>query len=162
MARFLNRRLALLLVLLLFRLSLLGRFELLDELFEGCDQVLYQLELVVVHLGRQVQVRLARADPVQLDGVLVRDEGVLLPVEEKDRALGFGDKVDVAEPFIDDHRQEAGPTKQALGGITDRHVGRHEQQRVAVFPRRKVRARPATHRSPEQNDVALFDPGDLG
>ena len=97
----------------------MGRFELLDELFEGCDQVLYQLELVVVHLGRQVQVRLARADPVQLDGVLVRDEGVLLPVEEKDRALGLGDQVDVAEPFIDNHRQKAGPAEQALGGISD-------------------------------------------
>ena len=64
----------------------------------------------MVHLRRQMQIGDARTDAVKLDTVLVRDECVFLPVQEKDRALGLGYQVYVTEALINDYSEETGPS----------------------------------------------------
>jgi hypothetical protein len=85
-----------------FRHGLLRCIELVNEQFERVDQVLHELELVVVHIGREVQEGLAGTNTVQLDGVLVGDQRVLLAVQEEDWALCLRDQIDVPETFVDD------------------------------------------------------------
>ena len=49
--------------------------------------------------------------PVEFNRVLMRYQGVLLTVEEKDGALRLRYQVNIAEAFVDDHREEAGPAE---------------------------------------------------
>lgn len=98
-------------VVVLSRGPLLRCLKLLYELFEGRHQILNQLKLIVIHVGRQVQIALFWADSVELDRVLVRYQGVFLAMQEKDWALGLSNQVNVAEAFVDDHCQEGGPTQ---------------------------------------------------
>lgn len=81
----------------------------LDELAEGSHQVLHQLKLVVIHIRWQVEVRFTRANPIELNGVLVRNEGIFLAVKEENGALRLCDQVNVAESLVDDYCEEAGP-----------------------------------------------------
>ena len=60
--------------------ALLRSLELLNELLERLDEVFVELELVVVHVRRQVEVRLSRADPVELNRMLVGNQSVFLSV----------------------------------------------------------------------------------
>ena len=116
-----------------FRHGLLRCIELVDEQFERVDQVLHELELVVVHIGREVQEGLAGTNTVQLDGVLVGDQRVLLAVQEEDWALCLRDQIDVPETFVDDKTKETCPSKEALGCVFDTHVRRHQKQRVRLL-----------------------------
>ena len=112
----------------LSRCAFLRCLELLYELFEGCHQVLNQLELVVIHVWWKVEIALLWAHSVELNRVLVRNQGILLAMQEKDWALSLSYQVNIAEAFIDNHCQEGGPAKQAFGCVFDRHVGRHQQE----------------------------------
>ena len=67
----------------------------------------------MVHLRRQVEIGLAWADPVQFDRVLMRDQGVLLPMQEENRALRLRDQVNVPEALVDNYGEEAGPAEEA-------------------------------------------------
>ena len=69
--------------------AFLRRFELLNELLEWGNEVFNQLEFVVVHIRRQVKVRLSWTDAIELNRVLVRDQGVFLTMKEEDWAFCF-------------------------------------------------------------------------
>ena len=55
--------------------------------------------------------------------MLVGNERVFLSVQEKYWALSTRYQVNIAEAFIDDDGEEAGPAEQALRCIFNRHVG---------------------------------------
>ena len=142
-------------------LSALGGLQLLNELLEGSHEILFQLEFIVVHISREMEVRLLGAYTVQFYGVLVWDKRVFLPMQEKDWTLGLCDQVNVPEALVDDHGEEASPTEEAFRCVLDAHIGRHEKERVAFFARGQVRRWTATHAPTEQDHVALLDAHDL-
>lgn len=57
----------------------------------------------MVHVWRQMQVGLFRTDPVELNGVLMRNKCVFLTVQEKNGTLSFGYLVNVPETLVHNH-----------------------------------------------------------
>lgn len=61
----------------------------LDELLEGEYEIFNQLEFVVIHICRQVEVRLSWANAVKLNRMLMRYKRVFLSMKEENGTLGF-------------------------------------------------------------------------
>ena len=77
----------------------------------------------MIHIRWQVQVRDAWTNPVKFNRMLVGNERVFLSVQEKYWALSTRYQVNIAEAFIDNDGEEAGPAEQTLCCIFNRHVG---------------------------------------
>jgi len=84
---------------------------------------------------------------------------VLHPVHEERRALNFFDLLDVLEAILDQVLQVA--TGLVLSHGPDAFEARHEQQAPRVSLARDMSSWPTADRSPEENDVLLFDANDF-
>ena len=78
----------------------------LHEGAERSDQIIEEVEVVVVHFGRQQQLAGTGASLVELLRVLVRDQVVLHAVDEEGRNSDALDASDVFEAVLDEVLQE--------------------------------------------------------
>ena len=136
--------------------------DLVQELGEWVDQVFFEVELVVVHLGWHVQVRLCRSCVGQLLRMRVVDQSICFAMQQEDWALCIPDRVDVSELLFNDEGEERYPAELLPGCLLDRGVWRHQQEGVRLLDGREVGGRAAAHRPAEENDVLLLDANALG
>lgn len=123
-------------------LILLHLLELLQERLDRLDQVFVDMELVVVHQVGHVQVSWLRASLEELFGVAVRDQSVLLAMQDEHWAFRILYHVDVSKLFVHDEAEEAGPTQDGFGCVLDASIRRHQEKCIWVPNVCEIRAGP--------------------
>ena len=97
----------------------------IDEVFDGLHEVNVELEFVVVHVVRHMQIRFTVAFFEEFFGVRMWDEGVSLSVNYKHGTIRLLNIISISKLLIYQEANKTCPSKNGFGSILDARVWRH-------------------------------------